>query len=174
MYNPYEELPKVAVFSLISEDIQDGEKLPLAQVSGMMGKGGQDLSPQLAWSGFPTGTKSFAVTMYDPDAPTGSGFWHWAVANIPGSITSLSRSAGDDEGAGLPAGALQLKNDAGMARYLGAAPPDGHGKHRYIFAVHALDIEKLDIPAEATPAYLGFNLFSHTLGRGMITAWFEA
>jgi Raf kinase inhibitor-like YbhB/YbcL family protein len=174
MRNPYDELPEVPTFTVQSEDISDGEKQPLPHASGIFGAGGEDISPQLSWNGFPEQTKSFAVTVYDPDAPTGSGFWHWAVVNIPGSVTSLERGAGDEEGSKLPEGAFQLKNDGGLARYIGAAPPAGHGKHRYFFVVHALDVDHLDIPKDATPAYLGFNLFSHALGRGMLVPWYEA
>jgi Raf kinase inhibitor-like YbhB/YbcL family protein len=173
MRNPYSELPEVPTFNVVSEDIKDGEKKPLPHVSSRLGTGGEDLSPQLSWSGFPAETKSFAVTVYDPDAPTASGFWHWAVVNIPGNVTSLERGAGDESGSKLPAGAFQLKNDGGTAKYIGAAPPQNHGKHRYFFVVHALDVDRLDIPKEATPAYLGFNLFSHTLARGMIVPWYE-
>lgn len=173
MRNPYDDLPVVPSFSVTSEDITDGEKKPLPHASGIFGAGGEDVSPQLSWSGFPPETKSFAVTVYDPDAPTASGFWHWAVVDIPASVTSLPRGTGDEAGSGLPEGAFQLKNDGGMARYIGAAPPAGHGKHRYFFVVHAVDIESLGLPKEATPAYLGFNLFSHTLARGMIVPWFE-
>lgn len=172
-YNPYDTLPAVPSFHVTSDDVRDGEKLANPQVSGIFGAGGQDVSPQLSWSGFPAGTKSFAVTMYDPDAPTASGFWHWAVADIPAAVTSLPNGAGDDSGSGLPAGAFQLRTDGGVARYLGAAPPAGHGPHRYFFVVHAVDVEMLGIDKDATPAVLGFNLFSHTLGRAMIVPWYE-
>jgi Raf kinase inhibitor-like YbhB/YbcL family protein len=172
--SPYDALPQVPSFSLTSADIKDGEILPPAQRSGSFGvPGGQDLSPELSWSGFPAGTKSFAVTVYDPDAPTASGFWHWAVVNVPAGTTSLPTGAGEETGAKLPAGAFQLRNDGGQARFVGAAPPEGHGKHRYYFVVHALGVEKLDIPREATPAYLGFNLFFHTLARATLVGWFE-
>src|SRR5665213_1579440 len=134
--NPYEELPKVPSFTLTSSDVTDGAPLKMAQVSGIMGAGGSDTSPQLSWSGFPEGTESFAVTVYDPVAPTASGFWHWAVADIPASVTSLPSGAGDDSGSGLPAGAMQLANDASMKRYVGAAPPAGHGPHYYYVVVH--------------------------------------
>ena len=171
MRNPYDELPEVPKFSVSSEDVKDGEKKPIQHVSAMVG--GEDVSPQLSWSEFPPETKSFAVTVYDPDAPTASGFWHWAVVDIPASVTSLDRGAGDDSGSKLPAGAFQLRNDAGQASYLGAAPPQGHGKHRYFIAVHALDVDSLGITKDATPAYLGFNLFSHTVARGLLTVWYE-
>ena len=166
--NPYDALPKVATFTLTSTDIRDGETLPTPQVSGIFGAGGSDTSPQLSWSGFPAGTKSFAVTVYDPDAPTASGFWHWAVVNVPLSTTSLPAGAGEEDGAKLPGDAFQLPNDARLKRFLGAAPPPGHGQHRYYFVVHALDVEKLEVPAEATPAFLGFNMFGHTLARATI------
>ncbi len=92
--NPFESLPSAARFTLASADVRDGATLPVAQRSGIMGAGGQDVSPQLSWSGFPASARSFVVTVYDPDAPTGSGFWHWAVANIPASVTSLPSGAG--------------------------------------------------------------------------------
>jgi Raf kinase inhibitor-like YbhB/YbcL family protein len=172
-YNPYERLPQVPSFEVTSQNVKDGEKLANPHVSGIFGAGGEDVSPQLSWSGFPEGTKSFAVTMYDPDAPTASGFWHWAVADIPLSTTSLPRGAGDDTGSGLPEGAFQLKGDAGLARFVGAAPPSGHGKHRYFIVVHAIDVESLGIGKDAAPAILGFNLFFHTLGRATLVPWYE-
>jgi Raf kinase inhibitor-like YbhB/YbcL family protein len=138
----------------------------------MFGAGGEDLSPALAWSGFPASTQSFAVTMYDADAPTGSGFWHWAVVNLPATTTGLARGAGNDSST-LPAGAFHLPNDARLARYVGAAPPPGSGVHRYFIAVHALDIASVDIPRDATPAYLGFVMASHTLARAVLVATAE-
>jgi Raf kinase inhibitor-like YbhB/YbcL family protein len=172
--NPYGNLPKVPSFEVTSTDVQNGEKMSLPQVSGIFGAGGEDLSPQLSWRGFPEATKSFVVTVYDPDAPTASGFWHWAVVDLPANITALPRGAGDASGSGLPKGAFQLRNDGGMARYIGAAPPSGHGKHRYYIVVHAVDVASLGLDKNATPAFLGFNLFSHTLGRGMIVPWYES
>ena len=168
--SPYDFLPQVPGFELTSTDVTDGAPLPAPQVSGVMGAGGEDRSPQLSWSGFPEGTRSFAVTVYDPDAPTHSGFWHWAVANIPVSVTELP--SGASEG-GLPEGAVQLRNDAGIAGYVGAAPPAGHGPHRYYVVVHALDTDDLGVPADATPAFLGFNLFSHTLARAVLVGTYE-
>lgn len=165
---PYDFLPQVESFTLASTDIEDGQRLPQPQVSGLMDAGGADVSPHLRWSGFPEATRGFAVTVFDPDAPTGSGFWHWAVYNIPAAINELPAGAGSPGADGLPAGAVTLRNDAGLRQYLGAAPPEGHGDHRYLFTVHALDCERLDLPDDATPAYLGFNLFFHTLGRGLL------
>ena len=111
------------------------------------------------------------MTVYDPDAPTASGFWHWAVANLPATVTDLPAGVGD--GSGLPGDAMTLANDAGLQRYIGAAPPPGHGPHRYFIAVHAVDVEKLDLPEGATPAYLGFNLFQHAIARAIIHGTYE-
>jgi Raf kinase inhibitor-like YbhB/YbcL family protein len=172
-HDPYADLPKVPSFTVTSTDVADGETLAVPHRSGIFGAGGEDRSPQLSWSGFPEETRSFVVTCYDPDAPTASGFWHWAVVDIPASVTDLPGGVGDEGGAGLPAGAFQLGNDAGLARYLGAAPPAGHGPHRYFFVVHAVDVPSLEIPAEARPAVLGFNLFSHTLARAAIVPVYE-
>jgi Raf kinase inhibitor-like YbhB/YbcL family protein len=169
-FDPYAGLPALPALTVTSTTITDGQVLPTAQVSGIFGAGGQDVSPELSWSGFPPETKSFAVTCYDPDAPTASGFWHWAVANIPATVTSLPEGAGDGAPGSLPDGAVTLSNDAGLKRFLGAAPPAGHGPHRYIFVVHALGVATLDLPETATPAYLGFNLFGAAIARGMITA----
>jgi len=172
--SPYDQIAEVPSFELTSTDVADGQELPTAQVSGIFGAGGSDTSPQLSWSGFPAETKSFVVTVYDPTAPTGSGFWHWAVADIPATTTSLAAGAGDDTGAQLPPGAWQLNNDASLQRYLGAAPPAGSGKHQYFVAVHAVDVESLGLDHGATPAFLGFNLSGHTLARAVIAPWWEA
>jgi len=169
--DPYASLPKLPTFTLTSQSVTDGQPLAKPQVSGIMGAGGDDVSPQLSWSGFPDGTRSFAVTVYDPDAPTASGFWHWAVANLPADVTELAEGAGD--GSNLPGDALTLVNDAGLRRYLGAAPPAGHGAHRYYIAVHAVDTDKLDLPEDASPAFLGFNLFQHAIARAVIHATYE-
>ncbi|MFE9640234.1 YbhB/YbcL family Raf kinase inhibitor-like protein [Nocardiopsis alba] len=169
--SPYDFLPPVASFTVTSTDVADGKTLPTAQVSGIMGAGGQDVSPQLSWSGFPEETRSFAVTCFDPDAPTASGFWHWVVCDIPVDVTELAADAGN--GSGLPAQAVTLRNDAGGHRYIGAAPPAGHGPHRYVFAVHAVDVPSLGLDSSASPAFLGFNLFSHALGRALITPVYE-
>ena len=172
-YDPYAHLPQVPSFPVTSTDVSDGGTLAMPHVSGVMGAGGEDRSPQLSWSGFPEGTRSFAVTVYDPDAPTASGFWHWAVANIPASVTELPSGAGDKDAPRLPDGAVQLRNDGGFAGYVGAAPPAGHGPHRYFVVVHAVDTETLDVTADTTPAVLGFNLFFHTLARATLVVTYE-
>ncbi|AJT42329.1 YbhB/YbcL family Raf kinase inhibitor-like protein [Psychromicrobium lacuslunae] len=173
-YDPYDALPQLPSFELSSTSFNDGETLSAAQTSAAMGvPGGADESPELSWSGFPAETKSFAVTVFDPDAPTASGFWHWSVFNLPASVTSLPAGAGSPGSAALPAGAVTLRNDAGIVGYVGAAPPAGHGPHRYIVAVHALDVESLDIPAEGSPAYLGFNIFAHGIARARLTGTFS-
>ncbi|MCV7346374.1 YbhB/YbcL family Raf kinase inhibitor-like protein [Mycolicibacterium rhodesiae] len=170
-YNPYEFLPELPSFTLTSTDFADGEPWKNAQVSGIMGAGGEDVSPQLSWSGFPEETQSFAVTVYDPDAPTGSGFWHWAVANLPATVTDLPSGVGD--GSVLPGDALTLVNDAGARRFIGAAPPQGHGYHRYFVAVHAVKVPKLELAEDASPAYLGFNLFMNSIARAVIHGTYE-
>jgi Raf kinase inhibitor-like YbhB/YbcL family protein len=170
--SPYDSLPTLPALDVRSDDIADGARLTKPQLSGIFGAGGEDRSPQLAWSGAPEGTRSYAITVYDPDAPTTSGFWHWAVYDIPADVTELPANAGQENGNGLPPGAKTLRNDAGLAGFLGAAPPPGHGDHRYYFAVHAVDVESLDLPEGASPAILGFNLFSHALARGHIVAIF--
>lgn len=168
--DPFARLPEVPTFTVTSTTVTDGAAWPAEQMSGAFGvPGGKDISPQLSWSGAPEGTKSYAVTVYDPDAPTGSGFWHWAVADIPATVTQLPEGAGDETGSSLPDGAIQLPNDARAARFIGAAPPPGHGQHRYFVVVHALDVESIGVPAEGTPAFLGFNMASHILGRAVLT-----
>jgi Raf kinase inhibitor-like YbhB/YbcL family protein len=174
-FNPYDHLPEVATFTLTSTDVSDGVTVPAPHTSGAFGvPGGQDLSPQLSWSGFPAETKSFAVTCYDPDAPTASGFWHWAVANLPASVTELPTGAGTPDSEALPKPAVTLTNSAGFAGYIGSAPPAGHGAHRYFFVVHAVDVEALDVDASARPEILGFNLAFHTLARAYLVPVFEA
>lgn len=172
--DPFARLPQVPTFTLTSTDVVDGEEFPRAQYSAAFGvPGGEDVSPQLSWSGAPEGTKSYAVTVYDPDAPTQSGFWHWAVADIPASVTELATNAGAEGGAGLPDGAIAVPNDVRAPQFIGAAPPAGHGRHRYFIVVHALDVEKIGVDENSTPTFLNFNIFSHILGRGIITVWAE-
>ena len=152
-------------FTLTSNDLVDGGALSDAQVYA---KGNR--SPHLAWSGAPEGTKSFAVHCYDPDAPTGSGFWHWTVANIPADVTELAAGASPDN---LPKGAIEGRTDFGAPGFGGAAPPAGHGPHRYIFTVFAVDVDQLDVTADNSGAVFGFNLFFHTLAKASITGIYE-
>jgi Raf kinase inhibitor-like YbhB/YbcL family protein len=157
-------------FSLKSTDIKSGGTIPTKHVANVMGCPGQNVSPALSWSGAPAGTKSFVVTTYDPDAPTGSGFWHWVVYNIPASTTSLPQGAGDPKGGALPAGATQGNTDLAAPGYLGPCPPAGDKPHRYIFTVYALKTEKLDVPANATAAMVGFNVHFNQLAKATLTA----
>ncbi|NUU06800.1 YbhB/YbcL family Raf kinase inhibitor-like protein [Leifsonia sp. C5G2] len=165
--DPLERFKTVPTFTVTSDDVAEGR--PLSREQWGAGGGGGDVSPQLSWSGFPAETKSFAVTIHDPDAPTGSGFWHWAVYNIPASVTELPSNAGVEGGAGLPAGAAMLSNEMRSKSFTGAGPPPGTGTHHYNIVVHALDVEHLDLDPESTPAVLGFNAHFHTLARAVIT-----
>jgi Raf kinase inhibitor-like YbhB/YbcL family protein len=172
--SPYDWLPQLPTLDLRSNDVADGSRFTLAQVSGLFGvEGGQDRSPQLSWSGAPAGTQSYAVTMYDPDAPTASGFWHWAVFDVPADVTELATDAGNGSDGALPAGAKTLRNDGGVARFIGAAPPEGHGDHRYYIAVHAVSVPELDVGLDASPALLGFTLFMTATARGVIRALYS-
>jgi hypothetical protein len=163
-------LAQAAGFKLESPTVKPNSTLTEAQVFNGFGCSGKNVSPALKWSGAPKDTKSYAVTVYDPDAPTGSGWWHWVVYNIPASATELPEGAGTADGKGLPAGSAQGRTDFGAPGFGGACPPKGDKPHRYIFTVYALKTDKLDVPADATAALVGFMIHANKLGQATFTA----
>jgi Raf kinase inhibitor-like YbhB/YbcL family protein len=158
-------------FKVTSSSFKDGDYLKqdhyLSATYGF-GCAGGNKSPQLSWSDAPAGTKSFAVTCFDPDAPTGSGFWHWVVANIPPSVTQLSLDAGNPAANLMPAGALQTRTDFGAPGYGGPCPPEGDHPHRYLFTVYACSLDKLPVQADTSAAIVGFYLNFNTLAKSAI------
>ena len=164
---PYDFLPPVPSFTVTSDDVAHGELMSNNHVYNSFGMSGENISPQLSWSGFPAATQSFAVTIFDPDAPTGSGFWHWLVIDLPATTTSLPSGAGAGD-LSLPDGAFHVRNDYMSKDFGGAAPPQGDPPHRYVIAVHAVDTGKLGIDSDVSPAVAGFNLRFHTIGRGLL------
>jgi len=159
--------------TLSSEDIAHGEFMSKAQEFNGFGCSGSDLSPQLKWSNIPKGTKSFAITAYDPDAPTGSGWWHWQAVNIPVTVTELARDAGSTQQDKMPAGTMQIQSDFGSRGFGGACPPAGHGVHHYRFTIHALSVEKLDLPANASGALTGYMINANTIESSTIEALYK-
>jgi Raf kinase inhibitor-like YbhB/YbcL family protein len=155
-------------FTVTSTDIAQGKPMTLKQVFNGFGCSGQNVSPELSWQNAPAGTQSFAIMAYDPDAPTGSGWWHWVVYNIPASTTSVPSGAGNAE-KNLPAGTAQGRTDFGTKGYGGPCPPPGK-PHRYYFRVHALKVPKIDVPADATAALIGFNVNANTIEKSEIMA----
>jgi len=158
--DPYALMPKVGSFSVTSTDCVDGA--PLDKRFAHVSVGGDNVSPQLSWSGFPDGTRGFAVTCFDPDAPTPSGFWHWVLVNVPGSVTELAT------GARPPGAAFCVRNDFSQRGYDGPAPPAGDQVHRYYFVIHALDVAALAVGPDVPPTVVSFNLAFHTLARAVI------
>lgn len=167
--DPFDVLPAKPSFTLESDDLTDGQ--PIAKTFLPTDLGGDNQSPHLRWSGFPPETKAFVVTCYDPDAPTMSGFWHWLLVNLPPSVTELARGYG--AGDNLAPGAFHVANDAGQRGYTGPFPPQGDRPHRYLFTVHAIDVDQLDVDDSVHPAVVGFNLAFHTLARATLRATFQ-
>lgn len=159
-------------FKLSSTDISHGKEMSQSQEFQGFGCDGKNLSPQLSWSGAPQGTAAFAVFAYDPDAPTGSGWWHWQVVNIPKDVTSLPTGAGNVSKPVLPVGSSQMNNDFGQRGFGGACPPEKHGIHRYQFTVYALS-QKVELPENASGALTGYMVHAHTLGSSTIEALYK-
>jgi Raf kinase inhibitor-like YbhB/YbcL family protein len=155
-------------FELRSTDVSDGKPLSNAQVYSGFGCTGENLSPALSWTRAPAGTKSFALTVFDPDAPTGSGWWHWIVYDLPPATTTLARGIGHSSA--LPDGAIEARNDFGVRSFGGACPPAGDKPHRYVFTIHALKVDKLEVPLDASAALVGFMINANQIGKASITA----
>jgi len=167
--DPYDLLPALPSFILTSVDFTEGSRLADTHVAD-----GGNLSPALQWSGFPPETKSFVVSCFDPDAPTPAGFWHWTLVDVPASVTCLKRGVGSPGGPPLPEGSFQVRNNAGSAAYAGSAPPPGDRDHRYIFAVHALDVAHLDATPDGDDCTtIAFKGLFHALGRARLTGLYS-
>jgi Raf kinase inhibitor-like YbhB/YbcL family protein len=163
-------------FAVQSNSFNDGDYLAQTHIlSAAFGFGceGDNRSPHLAWSGAPAGTKSFAVTCFDPDAPTGSGFWHWLVVNIPPDVTELALDAGNPKNPKLPPRALQTRTDFGAPGYGGPCPPPGDHPHRYLFTVFAVGAESLQVTADTSAAVIGFQLHLNTLAKAAIMGLYK-
>jgi Raf kinase inhibitor-like YbhB/YbcL family protein len=166
---PYDFLPPVPSFTLASDDLTDGGALKPDQVHDGFGLGGANRSPHLSWSGFPEQTRGFAVSCFDPDAPTPCGFWHWLLVDVPAQVTELATGAGSDD-AGLPGEAFHLRNDLGGWAFAGSAVRPGTPAHRYVFAVHALDRASLGVGRETPAAMVAAHLTAHTFARAVLVA----
>jgi Raf kinase inhibitor-like YbhB/YbcL family protein len=159
-----------ALLTLTSSDIAEGKTIASPQILNGFGCSGGNQSPELKWTGAPAATKSFALTLYDPDAPTGSGWWHWVVVDIPATMSELPTGWGKSGMVSAAGGARQTRTDFGAPGYGGPCPPLGDKAHRYVFTVYALDIPKMEVPDDASGALVGFNIGAHTLAKGAITA----
>ena len=157
-------------FRLTSPSIQEQGRISSEQVFSGMGCSGKNVSPELHWDHAPKETKSFAVTVYDPDAPTGSGWWHWVLFNIPSTVHTLPPNAGKPDGAAALEGTIQSMTDFGQPGYGGPCPPPGDKPHRYIFTVYALKVDHLPLQKEASGAMVGFYLNQNALARASLTA----
>ena len=162
-----------AAFQLVSPDLPPGQAIALRQVYNGFGCTGGNVSPALSWRNPPAGTKSFALLMHDPDAPTGSGWWHWVVWNIPANQLALPARAGDPAAGLLPPGVMQGNTDFGTPGYGGPCPPPGSGPHHYHFRLYALKVEKLDLPASATAAFVGYNVMANSLGTAELMSTYS-
>ena len=160
----------VNALELSSSVVTDNETFKNPQLFNEWGCTGDNISPELSWTDVPEGTKSFAITMYDPDAPTGSGWWHWLVINIPADTKGLVSNAGRKGGAYLPKGASMVRNDFGFVGYGGACPPKNAKPHQYHITVFALDVERIDLPKDATAALAGYNILQHVLDKAVLVA----
>lgn len=159
--------------TIASNDIADGEFMAKAHEFNGFGCTGNDLSPHLMWSDAPEDTKSFAITVYDPDAPTGSGWWHWQIVNIPKAVSEITTGAGTAKANNTPQGSMQMFNDYGIKGFGGACPPSGHGVHRYRFTVHALSAETLELPENASGALTGYMINANTIESATIEALYK-
>lgn len=157
-------------FTLASPDIKPGGTIAAEQVFNGFGCTGKNISPALKWTGAPAGTKSFALLVHDPDAPTGgAGWWHWVVVNIPANVTELATDAGRADGTGMPKGAMQIATDFGGPGWGGPCPPAGDKPHRYNFTIYALKVEKLDLPPDAKASLAGFMVNANAIAKATLT-----
>ena len=165
--DPYPLLPPVPSFTLVSDDVAEGGRMGVE-----FSAAGGNISPHLRWSGFPRQARSFLVSCFDPDAPTPAGWWHWTVVDIDGTQSELERGAGQSD-LTLPGAAYHCRHDGGGYEYMGAAPPRGDHVHRYVFAVHALDVDSLDADPDDSPTKVAITALFHTLARATLTATFQ-
>lgn len=171
--DPYSQLPAVPTFSLTSENMTDGAPLAGEHAARDASDTAEaNISPQLSWSGFPEETQSFVVSCFDPDAPTPSGYWHWTIVDLPATCVSLAQGDGHSD-LMLDGAAFHVRSDGGAFGYEGAAPPKGDRAHRYVFAVHALDVDSLDLDPEDSPTKVAFTALFHTIARATLTVTYQ-